>query len=425
MNIESSSSSDITSNTPLNISTASTNNNNNSGGGLDESSSNLSEREVYLKALISSAEYSGPPKRSIYLEDDPSIFDEDDPQLKEDIIRMIIQATLSRWTDEEDEKGNLGRRLDRGGEVVSKVDVQEPTIVLVRRLQAGVSRVARETRVSKGVYLPHQASQAARGPPKQRRRVQRPLLPAHVGSHLASATGDGIVRIYDIATPEKPAHLSTIAAHEGDAYTVQFHPGGNHIVTGGYDKSLHLYDVRTGQLVKSLIGHSSSVTRAIFNPHGNLVITGSKDCTIKFWDLVSGVCIKTLSSHLGEVTSVSTTTSGTYLLSASKDNSNRLWDIRTARPVKRFKGHQNTSKNFIRSAFGPNESLVIGGSEDGSVYIWDIETCNILQKLNGHQGMVYSVQWSQQQSVLASSSHDNTVKLWWYDPSFPILSSEE
>ena len=38
-----------------------------------------------------------------------------------------------------------------------------------------------------------------------------------------------------------------------------------------------------------------------------------------------------------------------------QDNCNRLWDMRTARPFKRFKGHQNTSKNFVRARFmGPS-----------------------------------------------------------------------
>ena len=31
--------------------------------------------------------------------------------------------------------------------------------------------------------------------------------------------------------------------------------------------------------------------------------------------------------------------------------------------VVRYKGHQNTSKNFVRANFGPNEEYVIGGSE--------------------------------------------------------------
>lgn len=58
---------------------------------------------------------------------------------------------------------------------------------------------------------------------------------------------------------------------------------------------------------------------------------------------------------LMQVTSVDVNSAGTSMLSSSKDNSNRLWDLRLGKPLRRFKGHQNTSKNFIRSAFGPNE----------------------------------------------------------------------
>mmetsp|Transcript_1074 Transcript_1074/g.1467 ORF Transcript_1074/g.1467 Transcript_1074/m.1467 type:complete len:217 (+) Transcript_1074:615-1265(+) len=197
-----------------------------------------------------------------------------------------------------------------------------------------------------------------------------------------------------------------------------FHPDQNHIVTAGYDKTVRIFDVRTGGLKKTFAGHNSSIAKAVTNPHGNMIVTGSKDGTIKFWDIVSGLCIKTVSSHLGEVTSVQINSSGTQLLSASKDNSNKLWDLRTGRSLKRFKGHQNTSKNYIRACFGPNESLIISGSEDGNIYIWDVHTTELLQKLKGHKSIAYSAAWSQQQSLLASCSEDCTVKTWWYDSSF-------
>lgn len=106
--------------------------------------------------------------------------------------------------------------------------------------------------------------------------------------------------------------------------------------------------------------------------------------------------------------------SGTMLLSSSKDNSNRLWDVRMVRPIRKLKGHQNTSKNFVRAKFADN-NLIVGGSEDGIVYIWDQETGEVLQKLRGHQGVVYDSAWNAKQGMLASCSDDQTVKVWWYD----------
>ncbi|KAJ2470704.1 hypothetical protein GGI02_002750 [Coemansia sp. RSA 2322] len=137
-------------------------------------------------------------------------------------------------------------------------------------------------------------------------------------------------------------------------------------------------------------------------------VTGWMVQTIRFWDMMSGSCVKSLRSHLGEVTSVATSDSGMLLLSSSKDNSNRLWDLRSLKRLCCHKGHQNTSKNFIRSGF-VGDSLIVGGSEDGMVYLWDRESTNIVQRLSGHQGIVYDAKWNAKRGTLCSASDDWTL----------------
>jgi len=44
------------------------------------------------------------------------------------------------------------------------------------------------------------------------------------------------------------------------------------------------------------------------------------------------------------------------------------------RNIYRYTGHQNTSKNLIRSHFASSDNLIISGSEDGLVYIWPRES---------------------------------------------------
>ncbi|PRP88502.1 hypothetical protein PROFUN_03219 [Planoprotostelium fungivorum] len=235
-----------------------------------------------------------------------------------------------------------------------------------------------------------------------------------LGDIIVSASGDSTSKIWRFSDTYDTAYQTshTLEGHKGDVYSAKFHPGQHHVVTGGYDKTVRLFDITTGQNIRTFVGHNSSVSRAIFNPSGNLIITGSKDSTIKFWDISSGICVRTISSHLGEVTSVEVNSNGTMLLSGSKDNANRLWEMSTARPVTRFKGHQNTTKNFVRCSFGADETLVLGGSEDGCVYIWDIESGDLLQKLQGHTNMVYSAVWNKNQMLAASCSQDGTIKTW-------------
>ena len=46
-----------------------------------------------------------------------------------------------------------------------------------------------------------------------------------------------------------PRYLTlTLIGLEGDVYSVEYHPRETHFVTGGYDKSLQLFDIATGQV---------------------------------------------------------------------------------------------------------------------------------------------------------------------------------
>ena len=231
------------------------------------------------------------------------------------------------------------------------------------------------------------------------------FLPVNVGEETEFGSNEDIIA--------RPRPLAILRDHADDVYTVRFHALGNSLATGGYDKKVRLFDVEAGKVIRTLCGHQSPVSCVAFNARGNMIITGSKDSTIKYWDIISGLCVKTISSPLGEVTSVETNKAGTLLISSSKDNSNRLWDMRTSKPVRRFKGHQNTSKNFIRTAFGPRES---------QIYVWDIETTAILSKLGPARGPVYSARWNARQSLVVSASHDRVATCWYYDPEWSTSS---
>lgn len=269
------------------------------------------------------------------------------------------------------------------------------------------------------------------------------------GAFVASASGDSTVKIW--STESTQAQL-TLRGGYGDVYCCRFSPDQGHLLSGGYDKLVRLYDLATGTAIRMFPGHQLGVSSGVFSPQGRMIVSGAKDTSIRFWDTLSGLCIRTLPGHLGEVTSVEMSEDGMQLLTSSKDNSNRLWDMRMLRPLQRFKGHQNTSKNFIRCSFA-HPSLLISGSEDGLVYVWDRESSNVLQTLEGHgfeashtdgtlrrpatglgapsmdalpashayysrkQVVVYSTVWNKVQGLLASCADDGTVRLWdWARP---------
>ncbi|NJM23853.1 MAG: hypothetical protein HC907_37275 [Richelia sp. SM1_7_0] len=62
--------------------------------------------------------------------------------------------------------------------------------------------------------------------------------------------------------------------------------------------------------------------------------------------------------------------------------------------------------------FSPNDELLATGGIDGEICLWRWQDNQQLLKQNGHTNIVESVAFSSDSQKLASSSRDQTVKLW-------------
>jgi WD40 repeat protein len=74
----------------------------------------------------------------------------------------------------------------------------------------------------------------------------------------------------------------------------------NMIASGSYDKTIRMWDITSGQCIKTLTGHTDTVCSIIQLNNGNIA-SGSSDKTIRVWDITSGQCIKTLTGHTDAV----------------------------------------------------------------------------------------------------------------------------
>jgi WD40 repeat protein len=67
--------------------------------------------------------------------------------------------------------------------------------------------------------------------------------------------------------------------------SVSFSPDGSLLASGSKDKTIKLWRVSDGSLVRTLTGHTDWVMSVSFSPDGSLLASGSVDKTIKLWQV--------------------------------------------------------------------------------------------------------------------------------------------
>ena len=157
--------------------------------------------------------------------------------------------------------------------------------------------------------------------------------------------------------------------------------------------------------VKILKGHQNGVMCLQFS--GSTLATGSYDTTIKIWDLESGEELRTLKGHTSGVRCLQF--DDVRLISGSLDNTIRMWDWQTGQCFRVFEPQMG---GIISLNFGPK--YLCCGSMDGSLRVWN--TCEkVTFSLRGHTDFVNAVKVDSASRTVFSSSDDCTVRLWDLD----------
>ena len=230
------------------------------------------------------------------------------------------------------------------------------------------------------------------------------------GTTLASGFSDNTIRLWDVTTGEI---IKTLHGHTSVVLSVAFSPDGNLLASGGYEDTVYLWDPDTGDNIGHLGGHTDAVTSVTFSPDGTTLASGSADDTVRLWDLATYKNIITLHGHTDGVLSVAFSPDGTTLASGSYDGTVRLWDVLTGEIINIL---QENLPSGYSVDFSPDGSILASGTTVGTIILWDVATGEYIDETSRQYQVlehVNSVVFSPDGSTLASGgSYDGTVRLW-------------
>ncbi|HKR48595.1 MAG TPA: pentapeptide repeat-containing protein, partial [Pseudonocardiaceae bacterium] len=110
------------------------------------------------------------------------------------------------------------------------------------------------------------------------------------------------------------AGLRLLTGHTGWVRSVAYSPDGTHLLTGGDDGSVRIWDAATGEPVRHLTGHTGRVWSVAYAPDNTHLLTGGADGSVRVWDATTGEPIRHLTDHTGAVLSVAYAPDNTHLL---------------------------------------------------------------------------------------------------------------
>ena len=76
----------------------------------------------------------------------------------------------------------------------------------------------------------------------------------------------------------------TLRGHTDDITALALSAKGDRLVSASDDKTLKVWNLRTGALLRTLKGHTATVISVAISPNGDRAVSGSKG-ELKFWDL--------------------------------------------------------------------------------------------------------------------------------------------
>jgi len=236
------------------------------------------------------------------------------------------------------------------------------------------------------------------------------------GRRIITSSFDGSLRLWNL---ESGVQIGNDWHDDGKeaVWSIALSPNGKTVASGSWDGKVRLWDVETEKVVAKWTGHADIVRLLCWSVDGERVVSGSKDGTIRVWDVESGdTVLGPIKSGYGYLSAVIYSPDTTKIATGGyNENALKIWDAKTGNLLSTIKHDEYV----CCLAWTSDQKKLISGSYT-SIRIFDTATWQQIAILEGHTRSVCSLSLFQNDRLLASTSYDETARLWNLDTNLPI-----
>jgi hypothetical protein len=222
------------------------------------------------------------------------------------------------------------------------------------------------------------------------------------GSQIAAGGGDGLVRIWSW----RGELVQTLEKHHETVLCLAYSDDGEHLVSSGMNDSIAFHCLADKSVRSAGTGHGV-VNRLVFC--GRYLVSGGKDRSLRLWEARTGNLARTLEAHTDSVYTLSAGADGRLLASGGRDGTVRLWETSSWVVQDVLRGHKHS---VLAIAVHPDGKTIASGSADGTIRFWDAASSEMTASVESGHISVNFAEFAPGGDWLVSGGADQTVRFW-------------